>query len=100
MLERSSRDELITAAAPAVLPGWRPAFFFLCVGLTMAGLIWLAVIALSPGGLDAIDLLLVVLFALTLPWYVISFWNATIVLLIMRFARGPVVATFPLAVRA
>jgi membrane glycosyltransferase len=99
MLERSSRDEFITAAAPAVLLGWRPALFFLCVGLTMAGLIWLAVIALSPGGLDAIDLLLVVLFALTLPWYVIAFWNATIGLLIMRFARDPVVATLPLAGR-
>src|SRR5215475_11709907 len=97
MLERSSRDELITAAAPAALPGWRPALFFLCVGLTMAGLIWLAVIALSPGGLNAIDLLLVVLFALTLPWYVIGFWNATIGLLIMRFARDPAVAVLRVA---
>jgi len=99
MLERSSRDELITAAAPAALPGWRPALFFLCVGLTMAGLIWLAVIALSPGGLNAIDLLLVVLFALTLPWYVIGFWNATIGLLIMRFARDPAVAVLRVAGR-
>src|SRR5262249_22493833 len=99
MLERSSRDELITAAAPAVLPGWLRALFFLCVGVTMAGLIWLAGVALSPGGLDAIDLLLVALFALTLPWYVIAFWNATIGLLIMRFARDPAVAVLPVAGR-
>src|SRR5215468_1206949 len=95
MLERSSRDELITAAAP----GWRPALFFLCVGLTMAGLIWLAVIALSPGGFGAVDLVLVVLFAVTLPWYVIGFWNATIGLLIMRFARDPAVAVLRVAGR-
>src|SRR5262249_43458061 len=99
MLERSSRDELITAAAPAAAPGWRPALFFLCVGLTMAGLIWLAVIALSPGGLNAIDLLLVVLFSLTLPWYVICFLNAAIGLLIMRFARDPAVAVLRVAGR-
>ena len=99
MLDRSSRDELITAAAPTALPGRRPALFFLGVGMTMAGLIWLAIVALSPGGLDAIDLLLVVLFALTLPWYVIGFWNAAIGLLIMRFARDPAVAVLPVAGR-
>src|SRR5262245_63124768 len=98
MLERSCRDEVVIAA-PTALPAWRPALFFLCVGLTMTGLIRLAVIALSPGGLDVIDLLLVVLFALTLPWYVIGFWNATIGLLIMRLARDPVVAVLPVAGR-
>src|ERR1700687_6200015 len=98
MLERSPRDEVVTAALPA-LPAWRPALFFLSVGLTIAGLIWLAVIALSPGGFGAIDLVLVVLFAVTLPWYVIGFWNATIGLLIMRFARDPVAAVTPVAGR-
>ena len=97
MLERSPRDEVI-AALPA-LPAWRPALFFSCVGLTIAGLIWLAVIALSPGGFGAVDLVLVVLFAVTLPWYVIGFWNATIGLLIMRFARDPVAAVTPVAGR-
>jgi membrane glycosyltransferase len=98
MLERSNRDEVVTAALPA-LPVWRPAVFFLAVALTIAGLIWLAVIALSPGGLGAVDLILVVLFAVTLPWYVIGFWNATIGLLIMRFARDPVAAVTPVAGR-
>ena len=98
MLERSPRDEVVAAAPPA-LPEWRPALFFLCVGLTMAGLVWLAVVALSPGGFGIVDLILVALFTMTLPWYVIGFWNATIGLLIMRFARDPVAAVTPVAGR-
>jgi len=98
MLECSPRDEIVAAALPAVT-AWRPALFFACLALTVAGLTWLAVIALSPGGFGALDLLLVVLFAVTLPWYVIGFWNATIGLLIMRFARDPVVAVTPVAGR-
>src|SRR5438132_1673227 len=98
LLERSPRDE-VGVAAPVALPAWRPMLVFLGVGVTMAGLIWLAVIALSPGGFSAVDLVLVVLFALTLPWYVIGVWNATIGLLIMRFARDPVAAVMPVAGR-
>jgi membrane glycosyltransferase len=98
MLERSPRDEVVIAA-PAALSAWRPILVFLSVGLTMAGLTWLAVIALSPGGFGAVDLVLVVLFAVTLPWYVIGFWNATIGLVIMRFARDPVAAVMPVAGR-
>jgi membrane glycosyltransferase len=98
MLERSPRDEVRIAVLPA-LPAWRPLVFFLSVGLTIAGLVWLAVIALSPSGFGAIDLILVLLFAVTLPWYVIGFWNATIGLLIMRFARDPVAAVTPVAGR-
>ena len=98
MLEPSARDEIVIAARPAV-PAWRPVLFFLGVGLTIAGLIWLAVIALSPGGFGLLDAVLVALFAVTLPWYVIGFWNATIGLLIMRFARDPVAAVTPVAGR-
>ena len=98
MLERSPRDE-VGVAAPTALPAWRPRLVFLGIGVTMAGLIWLAVIALSPGGFSAVDLVLVVLFTVTSPWYVIGFWNATIGLLIMRFARDPVAAVMPVAGR-
>ncbi len=94
MLERSPRDAVIIAA-PAALPAWRPILFFLCVGLTMTGLIWLAGVALSPGGIGLVDVILLALFAVTLPWYVIGFWNATIGFLIMRFARDPVAAVLP-----
>jgi membrane glycosyltransferase len=96
MLERSPRDE-VAIAAPAGVPVRRPIAFFLAVGLTIAGLVWLALIALSPGGFGVTDLVLVVLFAVTLPWYVIGFWNATIGFLIMRLARDPVAAVTPVA---
>ena len=98
MLEPSSRDETLVAALPP-LPPWRPVVFFLSVGLTIAGLVWIAVIALSPGGFEPLDAVLVALFVVTLPWYVIGFWNATIGLLIMRFARDPVAAVMPAAGR-
>ena len=97
MVELSPGEEI--AAARPVLPSWRPAVFFTCVGLTIAGLIWLAAFALSPGGTGAIDLVLVALFAVTLPWYVIGFWNATIGLTIMRLAADPVAAVTPVAGR-
>jgi membrane glycosyltransferase len=95
MLERSPRDEVV----PDVSPAWRPLAFFGSVALTMAGLLWLAAVALSPGGFGLVDLVLLVLFAITLPWYVIGFWNATIGLAIMRFARDPVAAVTPVAGR-
>ena len=94
MLDRSAPDSLLTQNPSEPLV-WRQTLFFASVGLTMAGLIWLAVFALSPGGFGLVDLVLVLLFAVTLPWYVIGFWNATIGLLIMRFARDPVAFVTP-----
>jgi len=98
MLERSPH-EVTTAAVSPALPAWRALTFFAALGLTMAALLWLAVVALSPGGFGLVDLILVVLFAITLPWYVIGFWNATIGLIIMRFARDPVAAVTPVVGR-
>jgi membrane glycosyltransferase len=98
MVDQSVRDDSVLAAPSASLVR-RQAFFFACVGLTIAGLIWLGVVALSPGGFGLLDLVLVVLFAVTLPWYVIGFWNAAIGLLIMRLARDPVAAVTPAAGR-
>ncbi len=84
---------------PLVGSEWRAGLFFLAVGLTIAGLIWLAANTLSAGGFGAVDLILVMLFAVTLPWYVIGFWNAAIGLLIMRFSRDPVRAVTPVVGR-
>jgi membrane glycosyltransferase len=98
MLERSTRNEGATVAPPVRL-GWRQALFFALVGLSIVGLVWLFVVALSVGSFGAVDFALVAMFAITLPWTVISFWNATIGLLIMRFARDPVVAVTPIAGR-
>jgi membrane glycosyltransferase len=98
MLERSSRSAVAIPALTASAV-WRPAVFFLLVGLTIAGSLWLSVIALSAGGFGVVDLVLVALFAVTTPWFVIGFWNATIGLLIMRFARDPIAAVTPVAGR-
>ena len=97
MLERTAQrgDD---RSAPAVLLR-RRAFFFVLVATSIAGLIWLAVIALSPSGFGVARSRSGRAFAVTLPWYVIGFWNATIGLLIMRFARDPVAAVTPVAAR-
>ena len=90
MLNRLDRPALdvILGAPPASLVG-RQALFFSLVAISMAGLLWLLGAALSVGGLDGFDIALLALFAVTLPWSVIGFWNATIGFFIMRFARDP-----------
>src|SRR3989440_3980654 len=95
MLERTASEELAIAKPPALV--LRRLSYCVLVALTIAGMIWLAVTALKPGGFGALDLILVVLFAVTLPWYVIGFWNATIGFLIMRLARDPVAIVTPTA---
>jgi membrane glycosyltransferase len=52
---------------------------------------------LSPGGLDAIDWLMIAAFAITLPWSVIGFWNALIGFSLMVFSRRPEVIASPVA---
>jgi membrane glycosyltransferase len=98
MVDQSLRDDVVLAAPPGLLMQRRLLFCTL-VGTSIAGLIWLLSVALSAGGFDAVDLVLVVLFAVTLPWSVIGFWNATIGLLIMRLARDPVAFVTPAAAR-
>lgn len=72
----------------------RALFTVLCLG-TIALLVAFLAAALAPGGLDGIDVFILVLFALWLPWIVIGFWNATIGFVLMRFARDPVAAVVP-----
>jgi membrane glycosyltransferase len=64
---------------------------------TMAGMLALMALALSPGGLGAVDFALLAFFALTLPWIVLGFWNAVIGFIIMRFAADQTAAIFPVA---
>ncbi len=98
MLDRLDRPsgDAATAIPSASLAG-RQALFFTLVAAMMAGLLWLAATALSVGGLDGFDIALLALFAVTLPWSVIGFWNATIGFLIMRFARNPTAVVCPVA---
>lgn len=73
----------------------RRALFAGLVGATMIAVLWLAAVAVPPYSFGAIAFL--VLFAITLPWSVIGFWNAFIGFLIMRLARDPAVTVNPLA---
>jgi membrane glycosyltransferase len=97
-MSEQSLQQAVLAAAPVALTLRRTLFLSL-VGLTMAAMIGLLALALSAGGFGFVDFILVVLFAITLPWMVIGFWNATIGFLIMRLARDPVATVTPTAAR-
>ena len=73
----------------------RRVLFATLVALTIAVMLALAAYALSAGGFGLADAVLLVLFALTLPWSAIGFWNAAIGFCIMRFARDPVATVVP-----
>ena len=77
--------------------GRRRALFGALVGATIIGMLWLAAVALSPGGFGIVDALLFACFALTLPWMAVGFWNAAIGFLIARFAADPLRTTIPCA---
>jgi len=97
MTERTLED--YAAATPADPLTGRRIFFALIVLASMVGLIWLLSFALSAGGFGVVDFILVVMFAVTLPWSVIGFWNATIGLALMRFSDNPVAAVTPVSAR-
>ncbi len=63
---------------------------------TMAAVLGLMALALSAGGFGIVDFAILVLFAVTLPWMVIGFWNAVIGFLILRFA-DPSAAVMPVS---
>jgi membrane glycosyltransferase len=96
MTESTLPDYAIPAQADPLTR--RRVLFTVIVLASMVGLIWLLSFALSAGGFGVLDFVLVVLFAVTLPWSVIGFWNATIGLLIMRSAN-PVAAVTPVSAR-
>src|SRR4051812_48827935 len=96
-MSESTLQSYALPAAENSLTG-RRIFFSTVVLASMVGLIWLLAFALSAGGFGVVDFVLVVLFAVTLPWSVIGFWNATFGLFIMRSA-DPVAAVTPVAGR-
>jgi membrane glycosyltransferase len=77
----------------------RRVLFVVLFAATMAGSLALAALALAPGGFGILDITLLALFAVTLPWTVAGFWNAVIGFLIMRFSADPVAAVMPAAAR-
>jgi membrane glycosyltransferase len=74
----------------------RRLLFAVLFAATMAGSLGLMALALSAGGFGFFDFILLVLFALTLPWMVAGFWKAIIGFLIMRFS-DPIAAVIPVA---
>jgi membrane glycosyltransferase len=74
----------------------RRMLFFVLFAATMAGSLLLAALALSPGAIGIIDIVLLAFFAMTLPWMVAGFWNAMIGFLIMRFSDDPIAAVVPI----
>ncbi len=98
MLERSPPQALQADAAGNDISG-RRVLFAVLFAATMAGILRLAALALAPGGFDIIDITLLALFAVTLPWMVAGFWNAVIGFLIMRLAADPIAAVVPAAAR-
>ena len=77
----------------------RRVLFAVLFAATTAGSLALAALALSPGGFGMTDIILLALFAVTLPWMVAGFWNAVIGFLIMRFSVDPAAAVVPMAGR-
>ncbi len=61
----------------------RRLIFSTLVVATMGAMLWLLAANLAPGGYSLLDGLILVCFAITLPWTVIGFWNAAIGFVIM-----------------
>jgi membrane glycosyltransferase len=73
--------------------------FASALALTFAAMLALGAHALSAGGWSFADLLLLLCFAMILPWTVIGFWNAVIGFIVMRFARRPMMTIVPSVAR-
>src|SRR5882672_247597 len=95
MLDRVSTLSAAVEGPSTTSLGRRRALFAGLVAVTVAGVLWLAVVAVPPYSAGGIAFLL--LFTVTLPWSVVGFWNAVIGFLIMRFAENPAVAVNPMA---
>jgi membrane glycosyltransferase len=74
---------------------WRRRGFAVLVVASAAGLFWLMTRTLSTSGPDPLGIAMLGLFALTLPWTAIGFWNAVIGFLLMQFSRDPVSVVAP-----
>jgi membrane glycosyltransferase len=94
MLDRPTARAMRTADGVRTLRR-RRAIFALLAATTIAGLLWLACVAVPPRSAAAI--LFIALFAVTLPWTVIGFWNAAIGFVVMRCCRDPLAVVNPLA---
>ena len=84
---------------------FRRLIFALLTCITMVVMVLVMARALSPGWpagtpISPAAVVFLVLFAFTLPWTVVGFWNATIGFVVMVLSRNPAVVVFPGAGRA
>jgi len=96
LLERSALQSKQAETAGNSISG-RRAMFAGLFAVSMGALIVLAAVALSPAGFSAIDIALIILFTITLPWMVAGFWNAMIGFLILRFSSDAIETVIPQA---
>ena len=90
MASDSSRPDHPDSDRPASALTARRALFATLVLSSAAVLLALMAAALfSPAGVDGWGLVMLAMFALTLPWSTLGFWNALIGFLLMSFARDP-----------
>lgn len=73
--------------------------FAALAAMSIGALVTLAALALSAGGFDWVDALLLTLFGVTTPWLAVGFWNAAIGFVIMRFTRDPSTYVVPQVAR-
>jgi membrane glycosyltransferase len=96
MLDPSTATVAADSGVPVAV---RRVLFAALVAAVTGGALALAKVALSPGGLDAVDLVLLALYAIALPWLLIGVSVSIVGFCVMRFARNPLAATFPAAAR-
>jgi membrane glycosyltransferase len=75
--------------SPGIALRWRRIMFAGLVLVSAAVLFALMAATLFPAGPDPVGIAMLLLFAVTLPWTTIGFWNAVIGLGLMTFARDP-----------
>jgi membrane glycosyltransferase len=74
---------------------WRRVGFAFAVAATALGLLWWMAATLFIQKVDAIGLLMLLAFAVTLPWTAIGFWNAAIGLALMVGSRNAAALVAP-----
>ena len=79
---------LVQERAGIALRWRRIAFATVVLGSSLA-LLALMAATLFTAGVDSLGIAMLVLFALTLPWTTIGFWNAAIGFALMTFSRDP-----------
>lgn len=85
-------------AAGLVVARRRRLFAVLVIATTLLPAAWLARI-LAADGAGPLDLLLLLLFTLTLPWVAIGLWNSLIGLILLLLARDPAAHVTPALAR-